>query len=99
MKNSNYYKFIILFLISFLIINQGESQVLISTGTGETPDASAMLEIKSTTSGSCLLTALIMSACKFDLLVSQLWNEKTQYNAQPIARIEMYVSLLLIFTE
>ncbi|MCD4793208.1 MAG: hypothetical protein K8R54_08260, partial [Bacteroidales bacterium] len=50
MKNSYYYKIIILFIISFLIINKGESQVLINS-TGGTPDGSAMLEVQSTTQG------------------------------------------------
>ncbi|MCD4806972.1 MAG: hypothetical protein K8R13_05265, partial [Methanococcoides sp.] len=50
MKKLHYFKIVILFIISILIINKGESQVLINS-TGGTPDASAMLEIQSTTQG------------------------------------------------
>jgi len=50
MKNSNFCKFFFFFIVTLLIINKGESQVLISTENGS-PDASAMLEIYSKSKG------------------------------------------------
>jgi len=50
MKKSYFYKIVFLFIFSILIINKGETQVLISSESG-TPDGSAILEVRSVTQG------------------------------------------------